>query len=132
MVAERLRPYVGTGSGKEGIVAHRGGEAVKAGFYWHAEDWEVVPVPGKGGALPGTAADRYVRLPALGMVLLAPVMGGLFVMFLPLIGIALLLAHLARLGGRGAWRFLAWTRRAGARRYDRWASGTKSRAPAPR
>jgi hypothetical protein len=88
-------------------MARKGGEAVKAGFYWHADVWEIVPVSGEGGVLPGTAEDRYIRLPALGMLLLAPVMGGLFVVFLPLIGIGLLGAHLARLGGRGARRLLA-------------------------
>ena len=54
-----------------------------------------------------------MKLPALAMVLLAPVMGGLFVVFLPLIGIGLLLVHLAQVGGRGAWRFLAWIRHTG-------------------
>jgi hypothetical protein len=97
---------------KEVTMARKGGETVKAGFYWHADGWEIVPVSGEGGVLPGTAEDRYVRLPALGMLLLAPVMGGLFVVFLPLIGIALLLAHLARLGGRGARRFVARIRHA--------------------
>jgi hypothetical protein len=88
-------------------MARRGGETVKAGFYWHAAGWEIVPVSGQGGPLPGTHEDRYVRVPTLGMLVLAPVMGGLFVVFLPLIGFALLILHLARSGWGGARRALA-------------------------
>ncbi len=75
-----------------------GATMVKAGLYWNPKEWEIVTIQGPGGILPGTSDDRYFRIPVLAMLLLAPVMGGLFVVFLPLIGFALVLQHLARLG----------------------------------
>jgi len=88
-----------------------GGTTVKAGFYWNPKEWAIVTIEGPGGNLPGTPADRYMRIPVLAMLLAAPVMGGLFVMFLPLIGFALVLQHLARLTAtatrRGAATLLA-------------------------
>ena len=74
-----------------------GATMVKAGFYWNPKEWEIVTIQGPGGILPGTSNDRYFRIPVLAMLLLAPVMGGLFVVFLPLIGFALVLQHLGRL-----------------------------------
>ncbi len=75
-----------------------GGTTVKAGFYWNPGEWEIVTIEGQGGILPGAQDRRYLRIPALAMLILAPIMGGLFVMFLPLIGFALVLQHLGRLG----------------------------------
>lgn len=72
----------------------RGGAKVKAGFYWRPSRWEIVPVPGAGGVLPGSSGDAYVRIPTLGMLLLGPAMGALFVVFLPLIGFVLVGRHL--------------------------------------
>ena len=36
--------------------------------------------------LPGTSADRYVRISWVTALLLAPILGGLFVVALPFIG----------------------------------------------
>jgi hypothetical protein len=88
-------------------MAHRGGDKAKAGFYWHAAGWEIVTLSGKGGTLPGTEAERYRRLPTLVMLLLAPVMGGLFVVFLPFIGFAMLIGHLGALVARRLRRAMA-------------------------
>lgn len=81
-----------------------GGTKVKGGFYWRPAEWQIVTVSGESGVLPGVAGDRFVRIPALALLLLAPVMGGLFVMFLPLIGFAMVLQHLLRQGARAARR----------------------------
>jgi hypothetical protein len=73
-----------------------GGDKVKAGFYWNPTEWEMVTISGEsGGSLPGSPDTRYYRVPVLAMLLAAPVMGALFVIFLPFIGIALFLRHLA-------------------------------------
>jgi len=80
-----------------------GGQAVRAGFYWNPAEWEFVTIDGKPGrVLPGESERRYFRVPVLLMLVLAPVMGGLFVVFLPVIGFALLLQQAARLVLRGA------------------------------
>jgi hypothetical protein len=46
-------------------------------------------MPREGGILPGPADHRYVKVPALLLLALAPVLGGLFVVFLPFIGFGL-------------------------------------------
>ncbi len=66
-----------------------GGTQVQSGYYWNAGKWEMVPVERSGDALPGSRSDRYLRIPLPLVFLLLPLMGGLFVVFLPFIGFAL-------------------------------------------
>jgi hypothetical protein len=74
-----------------------GGTKVGAGFYWRSAEWEIVTLSGQGGTLPGGAGEVYHRIPTLAMLAAAPVMGALFVMFLPFIGIAMALKHFGAL-----------------------------------
>ncbi len=80
------------------------GSMVKGGFYLNRDKWDILTVGGKEGVLPGAAGERYLRLPVLAVVLLAPLLGGLFVVFLPFIGFALVVQHLARLSLSGMKR----------------------------
>ena len=66
-----------------------GGSKVEGGFYWNLKNWEIVPVDGKHGILPGTEKDAYLAVPSLAMLALAPAMGALLVIFLPFVGVAL-------------------------------------------
>ena len=66
-----------------------GGSKVEGGFYWNLKNWEIVPVDGKHGILPGTDKDAYAPVPSLAMLALAPAMGALLVIFLPFAGVAL-------------------------------------------
>jgi hypothetical protein len=84
------------------MLRHQGGERVKAGFYLNATTWEVTTLSGDGGTLTGTASDRYLRVPALGLLVFAPLMGALYAIFLPFIGIAMVLHHLAKRTAAGA------------------------------
>jgi hypothetical protein len=68
-----------------------GGSKVPAGFYFNRNNWEIVTVSGKkGGLLPGDAKSDYLKVPAGAMLVAAPVLGAAFVVFLPVIGFALL------------------------------------------
>ncbi len=68
-----------------------GGSKVQAGFYFNKANWEIVTVSGKkGGLLPGSPQTGYLKIPALAMLAAAPVLGAAFVVFLPVIGFALL------------------------------------------
>jgi hypothetical protein len=58
----------------------------------------------KEGLLPGADGQRYLRVPVLAVLFLAPVLGGLFVMFMPFIGFALVFQHLGRLTISGVKR----------------------------
>ncbi len=71
------------------MTAYAGGIAVRSGYYWNPGKWEVVPVARDGETLPGARAERYLRIPLLLVLLALPAMGGLFVVFLPLIGFLL-------------------------------------------
>ncbi len=84
------------------MTKHIGGNAVKAGFYWNLRKWEMVTLSGIGGALPGSADDRYLKVPVIAFLFIAPVMGGLYAFFLPFIGFALLFSFLGRKAGAGA------------------------------
>ena len=80
------------------------GSMVKGGFYFNRDKLDLIAVSGKEGRLPGADGQRYMRIPALAMLILAPALGGLFVMFLPFIGFVLVLQHLARLSLSGMKR----------------------------
>ena len=71
-----------------------GGEIVKAGFYWNVREWEAQVVPREGGPLKGGPDERYLRVPLPLLLLLAPLMGAAYAMFLPFIGFAMLAAFL--------------------------------------
>ena len=66
-----------------------GGSRVPGGYYWNPRHWSVTPVAGDGGMLPGGPSDRYLRIHWLVAFLLDPLLGGLFVVFLPFIGLYL-------------------------------------------
>jgi len=72
----------------------RAGEAAKVGFYFNTRSWEIELHRKDGGALPGGERDLYVRVPAVALLLLGPVMGFFFVIFLPFIGFALVAREL--------------------------------------
>lgn len=87
------------------MTKHTGGHAVKAGFYWNLRKWELITLSGAGGILPGESADRYLKVPILAFLFVAPVMGGLYAFFLPFIGFAMLFAFLGKklgVAGRAA------------------------------
>lgn len=73
------------------------GTLVKGGFYFNRDKMDLIAVSGKEGMLPGADGQRYLRVPVLAVLLLAPLLGGLFVMFMPFIGFALVFQHLGRL-----------------------------------
>ncbi len=69
---------------------YKGGDEVKAGFYYSAKRWTIELVDKKGGVLSGAADEKYTRLPVPVMLVVAPVLGAAFVIFLPLIGFLML------------------------------------------
>ena len=85
-----------------------GGRTVKGGYFLNLRDWKLEVVEGKTGMLPGDDTLRYRRLPMLGLVVLAPMMGLAFVVMLPFIGLAVI----AERGGRTLARLLRMRRKA--------------------
>jgi hypothetical protein len=78
------------------MLRHQGGDKVKAGFYFNTGSWEVTTVSGQGGVLAGAVDHRYLRVPLPMLLVFAPLMGAAFAMFLPFIGIALVLDFVAK------------------------------------
>ena len=77
------------------FMKYHGGDEVRYGFYWNVREWEAQIVPREGGELKGRADLTYVRMPLLALLVLAPIMGGVYAIFLPFIGIAMVLMYLA-------------------------------------
>lgn len=61
------------------------------GYYFNTSTYSLHAVEGRGGRLPGTPGTLWVRLPTVAMIVLAIVLSLGFVVFLPLIGFALVL-----------------------------------------
>mgnify|MGYP003407259543 CR=1 FL=1 len=57
---------------------------------------EIKALDGKEVTLPGSAEERYLRLPTVALLVLGPIMGLAFAMFLPFIGFALLATQIVR------------------------------------
>ena len=62
------------------------GQQVGGGYYFNAKSWEVEVVPNEGGNLKG---GDYVKVPFPVLFLIVPLLGALFLMFMPMIGFAL-------------------------------------------
>ena len=77
-------------------MAHTGGTKVNYGFYWSAKAWDMAMVPAEGGLLPGGSDRHYTRIPTFLFLLMAPIMGALYVVFLPFAGFALVFGHALR------------------------------------
>ena len=71
------------------MTRYAGGTKVAAGYYWNPGRWSVEVVPPEGGKLPGAANAKYVKVAFPLLLVLVPVLGALFLIFLPLIGFAL-------------------------------------------
>ena len=83
---------------------YQGGANVKGGFYWNTSELEVVTVDGKKGTLPGGPTQNYRQVPALALIPLAIGFSGLYVMFLPFIGFAMVLSLAVRKVRKGGAR----------------------------
>jgi hypothetical protein len=71
------------------MAKYTSGTMAKGGYYWNPRSWAVEVVPPEGGRLPGEGA-RFVKVPFPALFVIVPLLGALFLMFLPFIGFALL------------------------------------------
>ena len=69
---------------------NKGGHTVKAGTYWNMTNGDRVQMD-QEGVLPGSGQTRYIKAPVAVMLMAAPVIGLVFAVFLPFIGIAMTL-----------------------------------------
>jgi hypothetical protein len=71
------------------MTTFNGGSAVQGGYYLSKSNWEFFPVEKDGERLPGPASEHYIKVPMAAVFLLMPALGGLMVVFLPFIGLAM-------------------------------------------
>lgn len=86
-------------------------QQVGGGLWWNGDTLTLRSVPEEGGALPVTAAP-WRRVPGWLLLPLAPVIGGAFVVALPVVGAVMVAQAVARVvasGGGQAVRDLAHT-----------------------
>jgi hypothetical protein len=69
---------------------------VGGGYYWNTGSWEVEVVAPEGGRLAAPEGARYVKVPFPALFLIVPLVGLLFLMFLPFIGFALVAYAIAK------------------------------------
>lgn len=131
---------------------YRGGESVEPGLYFNIRQLSFKSVEDDHATLPGTPADTYRRVPLLAMLVVGPVLGLVYVVFLPFIGTAMVLwllgtkaAELAAAAARETVRvlrpgwepsmaFFSRTRRARVERSgsDEWAESARKKIEEPR
>lgn len=71
------------------MAKYTGGAKVEGGYYWNPRNWEVEVVPQEGGRLKGEAGANYVKVPFPLLFVIVPLLGAVFLMFMPVIGFAL-------------------------------------------
>lgn len=83
------------------MTRHPGGGTVEGGWYLDTRRMALVSLPAPG-TLPGSPRDSFVRVPWPALLLLAPWVGGAFVLVGPLVGLAAATWGLARWSARAA------------------------------
>jgi hypothetical protein len=74
---------------------NNGGHTVKAGTYWNMTNGSRVQMD-QEGVLPGNGKTRYIKAPVAVMLMAAPVIGLVFAVFLPFIGIVMTLSLIGK------------------------------------
>lgn len=64
---------------------HSAGQFVQGGVYLQSKAWELVSVPGEAGRLPEGEDSTYYRVPVMLVLVLGPVAGLAFILFVPLL-----------------------------------------------
>jgi len=66
------------------VTLYKANTVVKGGTYLNLKQGEFVTISEEEGILPGKSDVKYVRVPTAAMLVLGPLFGLLFVLFLPL------------------------------------------------
>jgi hypothetical protein len=107
----------------------KGGQKATAGTYWNMMNGERVDLE-QAGALPGDAGTRYIKAPSAVMLAAGPVLGLIFAVFLPFIGIVMSVAHVGRKLGEGVASAAASSVSFGWRPIEAYLAGRKRKKDA--
>ncbi|HAM51942.1 MAG TPA: hypothetical protein DCP92_15110 [Nitrospiraceae bacterium] len=107
------------------MLTYKGGQTVGKGTYWDLASGRRVDVTSEAVLAGGTAT--YVRMSAGVMLLSGPLIGLLYTILMPFIGIASLAALAARSGLGGLYNLAAKSVSFGWRPINAYLSGRKKR-----
>lgn len=80
------------------MMAYRAGIRVEQGSYWNPDDGAYITFTEPGCVLPGDGRTTYIKMTSLRSLVIAPLFGMMYVLFLPLFGVAaFVVTALARL-----------------------------------
>jgi hypothetical protein len=79
-----------------------GGTPVPGGIYWNGSRLSMVSVPAPGGLLPGDASQAYRSVPWPVALLAAPLLGGIYVVLMPFVGLGMMANAAFRRAAGGA------------------------------
>jgi hypothetical protein len=105
---------------------NKGGHTVKAGTYWNMANGNRVRME-QEGVLPGSGQTRYIKAPVAVMLMAAPVIGLLFAVFLPFIGIAMTLSLVGKKLANTVTEAAAGSMSFGWRPIEAYLAGKKKR-----
>jgi len=108
---------------------NNGGQRVKAGTYWNLSNGSRVQME-QEGVLPGSGTTRYLKAPAAVMLMAAPVLGLVFAVFLPFIGIVMTLNLIGKKLVAGAASVATGHASFGWRPIEAYLAGRKTRKAA--
>jgi len=108
---------------------NNGGHTVKAGTYWNLSNGSRVQME-QEGALPGDGKTRYIKAPVAVMLMAAPVIGLVFAVFLPFIGIVMTLNLIGRKLMEGVVSAAAGSMSFGWRPIEAYLAGRKRKKEA--
>jgi len=105
---------------------NKGGHTVKAGTYWNMANGNRVQME-QEGVLPGSGTTRYIKAPVAVMLMAAPVIGLLFAVFFPFIGIAMTLSLIGKKLANTVTEAAAGSMSFGWRPIEAYLAGKKRR-----
>jgi len=105
---------------------NKGGHTVKAGTYWNLANGSRVQME-QEGALPGSGQTRYIKAHVAVMLMAAPVIGLVFAVFLPFIGIAMTISLVGKKLAEGVVSAAAGSMSFGWRPIEAYLAGKKKK-----
>ena len=109
------------------MLKHNGGDRVGKGTYWNLTNGERTDIRDEG-TLPGDAKKAYYRMPAAAIIVAGPVLGLMYALFLPFIGIAMVVKLVGQKVGGGVREMVQGSASFGWRPSESYLSGKKKEA----
>ena len=106
-----------------------GGHTVQAGTYWNLSNGSRVQME-QEGVLPGSGTTRYIKAHVAVMLMAAPIIGLVFAVFLPFIGIVMTLNLVGKKLVQGVESVAASSMSFGWRPIEAYLAGRKARKAA--